>query len=287
MRPWLLAAACGLWVVRPLYPSEGAASRGDGLPVVMLWLALAVFWLLGAIGRREFRLRFGWIDAGLFLAIGLHTVSALWAATHGSPRPAVNMLWEWIGLGVGFFLTRQLVDGPREARAVVAVMVALAVALACYGMYHTLYEMAEPRQLYRDNPDEALKAAGVWYPPGSPGTGDLQRTAWRAVEPLATFALTNSLAGYLAPWLVVMLGIGVSSGLCDPGSAGTARMARGGSDIAAASCRSRHVCLLTKSRSALPCHAAGDRAAGDRACRGRGSGFPGECLRWRARSVPS
>jgi len=220
LRPWLLGAACGLWVVRPLYPSEGAASRGDGLPVVMLWLALAVFWLLGAIGRRQFRLRFGWIDAGLLLAIGLHTVSALWATTHGSPRPAVNMLWEWVGFGVGFFLTRQLVDGPCEARAVIAVMAALGVALASYGMYHSLYEMAEPRQLYRDNPDEALKAAGVWYPPGSPGR-ETFRIRLESLEPLGTFALTNSLAGYLAPWLVMMLGIGV---LVSSGS----RRSRGG-----------------------------------------------------------
>ncbi len=65
LRPWLLAAAVGLWVVRPLYPSEGAAMSGDGLPVVMLWLVLLVVWLAGAAGRREFRLRFGWVDAGL------------------------------------------------------------------------------------------------------------------------------------------------------------------------------------------------------------------------------
>ena len=249
-RPWLLGAACALWVVRPLYPSEGAALRGDGLPVVMLWLALAVLWALGNVGRRDFRLRFGWIDAGLLLAVGLHTLSALWAATYAwsageaSPRPAVNMLWEWIGLGLGFFLTRQLVEGRREARALAAVMIALAVALACYGPYQSFYEMAEDRELYRINPDEALRRAGVWYPEGSPGREAFQKRL-ESMEPLGTFALTNSLAGYLAPWLVVMAGIGASA---LAGQSGDRRRWLIGLAVAAlpvAACL-----ILTKSRSA-------------------------------------
>lgn len=249
-RPWLLGAACGLWVVRPLYPSEGAALRGDGLPVVMLWLALAVLWALGRVGRRELRLRFGWVDAGLLLAIGWHTLAALWAATYAwsagaaSPRPAVNMLWEWIGLGVGFFLTRQLVDGQREARALIAVMIALAVALACYGPYQTYYEMAKDRELYRINPDEALRRAGIWYPEGSPGRETFQKRL-ESMEPLGTFALTNSLAGYLAPWLVVMVGIGASA------LAGQSRQqARWLIGLAAAALPVVACLILTKSRSA-------------------------------------
>ena len=114
MRPWLLAAATALWVARPLYPSEAAAAHGDGLPVVMLWLALAVCWLFSVAGQRRFSLRFGWTDAAAGLLIALCAAAALWAVRHESPRPALNMLWEWTGLGLGFFLTRQLLGGAGE-----------------------------------------------------------------------------------------------------------------------------------------------------------------------------
>jgi cytochrome c-type biogenesis protein CcmH/NrfG len=195
-----------LWVARPLFPSESAAQYGDGLSMVMLWIALGIFWLLGAIGRPRFTLRFGWTDAAVLLLLGWHTVAALWATRHGTPRPAVNMLWEWIGLGLGFLLARQFIVTSREARAVAAVMVALAVAVAGYGLYQYVYEMPETRARYAADPDRAMRDAGLWYPSGSP---DRERFEIRLQnrEPIATFALTNSLAAFLAPWLVILAGM--------------------------------------------------------------------------------
>jgi tetratricopeptide (TPR) repeat protein len=206
LRPWLLGGITALYVARPLFPSESVAADGDGLTVVMLWIALAVFWLLGAIGRPKFSLRFGWTDAAVLLLMVWHTAAALWATQHGTPRPAVNMLWEWIGLGLCFLLTRQLLNSAREARAMLAVMVALAVAVAGYGLYQRVWEMPQTRLQYEADPDRALRDAGLWLPPGSP-----ERTLFVArlnsTEPLATFALTNSLAAFLAPWLVMLAGI--------------------------------------------------------------------------------
>ena len=206
-RPWLLGGVTALFVARPLFPSESPAD-GDGLTVVMLWIALAVFWLLGAIGRPKFLLRFGWPDAAVLLLVAWHTVAAFWATQHGTSRPAVNMLWEWIGLGLCFLLTRQLLATAREARALVAVMVALAVALAGYGLYQRVCEMPQTRIQYQADPDRALRNAGLWYPPGSQ-----ERKLFVArldnTEPLATFALTNSLAAFLAPWLVMLAAVGL------------------------------------------------------------------------------
>ena len=195
-----------LLVARPLFPSESAAQYGDGLSIVMLWIALGIFWLLGAIGRPRFAIRFGWTDAAVLLLIGWHTVAAIWAAKHGTPRPAVNMLWEWVGLGLGFLLTRQFIVKPREARAAAAVMVALAVAVAGYGLYQYVYEMPQTRAKYAADPDRAMREAGLWYPPDSP---ERERFEIRLQnrEPIATFALTNSLAAFLAPWLVVLAAV--------------------------------------------------------------------------------
>jgi len=206
VRPWLLAAATALWVARPLFPSESAAAQGDGLPAVMLWMALVVMWLLGAIGQTRFRLRFGWIDLAVLLLAGWHTIAAIRAASYLSPRPAVNMLWEWVGFAVSFFLARQLLVGRSEARAAAAVMCSLAVALGAYGVYQYTYELPATRAEYRANPDAALTEAGLWYPPGSPERAMYEKRL-ASLEPIATFALANSLAGFLAPWLVVLVGM--------------------------------------------------------------------------------
>jgi len=212
LRPWLLGGLMTLCVARPLYPSESAAIDGDGVTIVMLWLALAVFWLLGAVGRPEFSLRFGWLDAAVLFLVGWHTVAALWATQHGSPRPAVNMLWEWVGLGLCYLLARQFIATAREARAVAAVMVALAVALSAYGLYRCAYEMPQTRAKYQADPDRALRDAGYWFPPDSPER-QLFVNRLNNVEPSATFVLTNSLAAFLAPWLVMLVGMGLGSRL--------------------------------------------------------------------------
>jgi len=198
-----------LFVARPLFPSESAAAHGDGISVVMLWLALAVFWLIAAIGRPGFSTRFGWIDAGVVLLLLCQAAAALWAVSHGSPRPAINVFWEWVGLGLCFLLARQLIDAERESRALAAVMIALAVGLSVYGLYQRAYEMPVSRALYHADPDAALRDAGTWFPPGSPQR-KLFEDRLANDEPMATFALTNSLAGFLAPWLTVLLGIACS-----------------------------------------------------------------------------
>ena len=206
LRPWLLAGFTALVVARPLFPSESAATYGDGLPMVMLWITLAVLWLLGSIGRPIFSLRFGWIDAAVILLVGWHALAALWAVWHGSPRPAINMLWEWVGLGLCFLLARQFIVTAIEARALVAVMIALAVALAGYGLYQCFSEMPATRAIYESDPDAAMRNAGLWFPPNSPER-QLFANRLYSTEPMATFALTNSLAGYLTPWLVILAGI--------------------------------------------------------------------------------
>ena len=176
-RPWLLGGMTALFVARPLFPSEAAATYGDGLPVVMLWIALGVFWLLGAIGQRQFQLRFGWTDAAVLLLVMWHTVAALWAVAEGTPRPAMNMLWEWVGLGLCFFLARQLIATPREGRAVAAVMVALAVAVSGYGLYQCTYEFPATRAIYKANPERALRPPACRFHPTRPDE-NCSRTAW-------------------------------------------------------------------------------------------------------------
>ena len=201
----LAGAVTALFVLRPLYPSESVAAEGDGLPVVMLWLLALIAWAILLARGNLSRVRFGWPDLAVALLVLWHSLSALWAVAFERPRPALNMLWEWIGLGIAFLLARQVFSSARERRAIGAVMVALAVVVSVYGLYQYSVELPTARALYKQSPDKVLRDAGLWFPPGSPGREAYeQRLA--SLEPMATFALTNSLAGFLAPWAMVILG---------------------------------------------------------------------------------
>jgi len=204
LRPWLLAAMTALFVSRPLLPSEGVAWVGDGQPYCLLWLLLALVTSLMALKGGSLPRRFGWIEVFACGFTLLHAIAAWRGAALGNPRPTLNMLWEGVAMVVSFLIARQLIQTAREARALVAAMVALTVALSVFGYYQVLIGMPADRLSYSQDPDETLRRAGQWFPPGSP-----ERLAFESrlssSEPLATFALTNSLAGFLATWFVVGL----------------------------------------------------------------------------------
>jgi len=222
---YLLGAAAALLVARPLYPSESAAD-GDGLTWVMLWLVVGVAWALSRLRKPsadgsspkggdkpdaaadKVPIRFGWIDAALLLLIVWIAATALAAATSvgGSPRPALNMLWQWVGMGAAFLLLRQLLRNAAQARAMLVVMAGLAVALSGYGLYQWGLEMPATRAAYRADPEASLRAAGVTTDPESPARKQFEDRLG-SPEPIGSFALANSLAGYLAPWLIVLLGV--------------------------------------------------------------------------------
>ena len=243
LRPWLLGGAVALCVARPLWPSESAAAYGDGLPAVMLWLALGVLWMLGAIGRPQLHIRADWTDATVLLLLAWHTLAAVVATTRGAPRPAVNMLWEWVGFVLCFLAVRQFLSGRRETRAVLAVMVAIAVGLAGYGLYKKYYEMPQTRAYYYAHRDEL-------FPADAPERKLLED---RLSEPYprATFALSNSLAGFLVPWAVIYAAIIFSP-----------HLRRSQKAVAALPAMVLLACLLlTRSRSALIATALGAVAA--------------------------
>ena len=204
----LAGVVTALFVVRPLYPSESVASEGDGLPVVMLWLLALTLWAIMVARGSLSRVRFDWPDIAVAALVFWHSVAALWAVAFESPRPALNMLWEWLGLGVAFFLARQAFSSGLQRRAVGAVMLALAVVVSVYGLYQYSVELPAARESYEQSPDEMLRDAGLWFPPGSHGR-EMFEQRLASLEPMATFALTNSLAGFLAPWAMVALGVSV------------------------------------------------------------------------------
>jgi O-antigen ligase len=207
-RRWLLAGTMILFVARPLFPSESVGESGDGIMLVMLSLVLLAGWGVWLLYHREGVFRWGATDAAVLVLLTLYSASGIWATQTGNAREAINVVWAWIGMGAGFFLVRQLVHTEKEVRAIAAVMIGLAVALSAYGLYQSFYDLPKLRAEYDRNPDRTLLESGLWWEPGSSARTQFEQRL-NSSEPFATFALTNSLAGYLAPWLVIAVGLAV------------------------------------------------------------------------------
>src|SRR5262249_8333838 len=126
-RPWLLGGAVALTVARLFWPSESASWRGDGLPLALGWLLPATVWAAAAVYDRRVLIRFGALDAVVALLFLWMAIAALHGARYDAPRPALNMIWEWLALGAGYFLFRQLLADSAESRAVVVVMLTMAM----------------------------------------------------------------------------------------------------------------------------------------------------------------
>lgn len=204
---WLLAAVIALYVARPLVTSDAADYQGDGALFVMLWLLLAAGWAVSAARSRRV-LRIAVIDPVVGGLLVWYSVASLVAMTGGRPRPALNLMWEWMALGVGYFLVRQLARTPVQRRTLTAAMVCLASGLSAMGYFQFFVGAPRDRAQYeriKDDPAMMQQVVGQYFPPGSAERRRFEDRLY-SDEPTATFALANSLAGFLAPWLVVLIG---------------------------------------------------------------------------------
>ncbi len=187
---------------RTLLPGGTTTQQGDGLPLVMMTLLLATLWMLAAVLRRSLVLRFTAIDACVVLLFACEILAAAIGARDGVPRASINMLWELVALACVYLLARQLLDA-RGALAAVMVLVALAVAQAGFGLHQYFISMPADRAAYADDPERALREAGLDAPPGST-IRQLWEQRLASTEPMARFALPNSLAGFLTLGIVAL-----------------------------------------------------------------------------------
>lgn len=209
----ILGSMAALFVARPLLPSE-SAPQGEGLLFVMIWLLLLLTWAGIGWRDRKLLLHFNLVDAGVLALVGWHTVAALWALFQSGPgRPTLNLLWEWIALVVSYFLVRQLLRTRQAMQTLLAAMIGLAFALSCYGIYQYAVELPALQEQFAANPQAVLQASGF---ADDPAAQHRFKQRINSNEPYATFALANSLAGYLAPWLVLLFGIAGQLGCARP-----------------------------------------------------------------------
>jgi hypothetical protein len=195
---YLERAAVGLAllliVARPCFPSEDA-DTGSGLVVVALWGLVALVWAAAQAAREQLRWYASWVDVLPAVLLGIVIASTFWADT---PRPAINMASEWGGLLLSYFLVRQLFRDPSRQRLLVAAMLATAVALAAYGIYQAFWGLEATRAEYAQHRLQMLQELNI--APDSPQE-ETFKNRLNSHEPFATFALANSLAGFLVAWL--------------------------------------------------------------------------------------
>ena len=200
-----LGAAVCLVLTRVLYPSESAAASGDGAPIILLWTLLAPALGLISANYNISLTRLGFFDGAFVIWSGAMAASALWGGGHGVTRQGLNMAFEWVAFAIAFTILRLLIRTDRERRSAILVLLAVAVGQCLLALFQVLVEKPRTLRFFENNPDQALFEAGVYAPQGSP-LRYLFEQRLRSPEPEGSFALTNNLAGFLAPLLVVTFG---------------------------------------------------------------------------------
>lgn len=224
---WIPSLIWGLFLTRWLIPTEGTA-EGDTLWLTSIALAAAAifFWWKSRVSLDQ--LRFEKLDAAVWLLCGAHILSSVVVIlTEGNKRAATNMLWEWLAVAVTFSLLRQTItldSRPKFLRAILVVT----TALACYGIWQPTFwypaNLREYQQLKTEiesvesspdfSPEEQFKrhrelradlvSRGI--PLSGPAQQLFERRLRDSKEPLGFFALTNTLASFMAIGLVLLAG---------------------------------------------------------------------------------
>jgi hypothetical protein len=207
----LLQAACllssvALIAAAPLIPCESAATLGSHIVFAMLWLLVLVTWAFSEWLRPQATMRLGVTGIAVLMFVAVHAISALVMGAAGHARPALNMLWQYVAYAVAFLVIRQVARQELAVRAIGSSLVALSLGLASLGFYQYFISMPADVARFEKNPDAVLRDAGISAPRGSPERRQFADRI-RSKEPNATFALANSLAGFLTPCLVLVVGL--------------------------------------------------------------------------------
>ncbi len=146
------------------------------------------------------------IVLGLFalLWLALSTKNVLGS---GNMRYAMNTAWHWTGLIATVFVLFRLMRSWRVSRIVFAILIAMAWLSVVDGWYQVNVSLPADRASFKSNPEALLRQYGI---NATKGTAEYMQFESRLNDntPLGPFALTNSLAGFLTPWLVFAIGLG-------------------------------------------------------------------------------
>ena len=200
IRRLALGLFAALMTARAYWPSETDPNQasGSGLVWVLAMLIVVGLWIASSLFCGRFRYRWSWTDAAVVALVFLVGSSS----THGLDRRlAINLAWEWAGLGFAYVLTRNLSRTRGESTVLAGVLVATAVAVSAYGLFQARVEIPQLQERFRRNPGQVMVEAKI---PADPQ--HVRVFADRLLgsnEVFSTFGLANSLAGFLVGPLVL------------------------------------------------------------------------------------
>lgn len=207
----LLTAACSSLIVLSALLTADSVGVMDGAAVLptLLWLTLALI-TVGCIASGRIAYRFSRIHLVMAIWICAMLTSTVWNLNTSNGRNSLNSMWVWISYPMIYLVVSSLFSNAVSRRALVLVMFGISASLAIDGVYESLVEMPQRRLDYfggdQQARDQMLTEAGIDAPEGSPIRYHFE-SRLQDTEPLVTFALTNSLAGFLSCWFMVGLGI--------------------------------------------------------------------------------
>jgi O-Antigen ligase len=208
-----------LLVVGQLLPGgTQQVANGESLPQALLWLLVGALLATDRVltrmvssnshnlsGRNESAARFDrWLillGVGLLVWVCLSTFNVY---GHGNFRFAVNAGWQWIASAVSIVVLSRMMASPRVQQGIQWLMIALAWLAAMHGFYQVFVSLPADRERFRLDPQAVIRESGTDAPPGS-STFLLFEQRLQDDSPTGPFALTNSLAGFLVPWILVLL----------------------------------------------------------------------------------
>ena len=214
----LSGLVAAVFFARFYLPTE-ATTQGETLWIVGLWLVIGlatslIAWRSGGAVRR-----LDWLDASVLLLIGGQVVSAIVVvATTGHKRAAVNVAWEWFGVGIVWFVLRSRVASASFRESFVRASIVTGIVLAGLGLWQ--HYVSQPQLAAEYGPlfdrlrtasgseaeaiQRKLAAAGI--PTEGPGLTLFEKRLRDSREPMGLFGLANTFGGCLAVWLVMTLG---------------------------------------------------------------------------------
>ncbi len=258
LRRTTLALTAILIVGRAFWPSE--VSRvgeqlgyselvlANHLWTVLILVAWTLFGIAGLVGGHA-RLRFSWVDAGVvafLVAISQSTIEAR------ETYVAMCGLWRWLSIGLIYLLVRNVPRSREESYVLITLLFGAAVAESVLALLQIHVELPALRNLYQRDPEGILAQMGIL--PGTSTARAFEDRLLGSTEPTASFALTNSLAGFLLSVLTAGLGLIVFTLAARSGKAGQRDASWSWSPILFALpvlALIFYVILLTKSRTAL------------------------------------
>ena len=222
-KPWLDGFGHGIWAIAIglllaawLFPCEGVVSVFAAVPLAWGWMLVGLALLAYALFQPVGTWRWSWCDVlvGLLMVWVAVATAVLVSREAVYARAGLNIAAQFWGFGFLYAFGRIAGLSFESARGLVAFFIGATAFLATAGVYDYAVEMPATRKVYFDASEakkqEMLAGAGIVDTAPESRERKLFEDRFRATEPLATFAHTNSLATVvsmgcvmLAAWLAL------------------------------------------------------------------------------------